>query len=433
MQIQQRTEQRHLLVPSLQHSLAILSLPLPELKKIIEEELLNNPFLEEIKPTRTRERFSTGIGKSDSPDFTMDIAARKTTLQETLMRQLGMFSSNQDDIHIGELIIGNIDDNGYLSTDLPSIAQQAGAPLEQVERTLQLIQDFDPPGVGARNIQECLLIQLKVSGELNQTLERIITSHLDDIAKKNYSKIAKSIGLSPEHLEPILHKILRLDPKPGRAYSAEQTFAVIPDVVINGADSELDVTVNDDEIPTLNINKDYKQYLKKKQINPETKAYLSEKLENAMELMRALTRRKQTLKKIIENLMDTQAEAIESGLEHLKPLTFRELAERINVHETTVCRAVMNKYIQLPHGIFSLKDFFTTSIKSSTGGTDVSSTLVKTLIKNYIEAEDKKHPVSDQEIAHSLTQEKSMTISRRTVAKYREELKIPSTSYRRIK
>ncbi len=432
--MQQRTEQRHLLIPGLQHSLAILSLPVPELKKVIEEELLINPFLEEIKPSRPlRENFSTGIGASnDLPDATMNIASHKATLQEILMRQLGMFSSNQDEINLGEMIIGNIDDNGFLSTDLTDIALQTGEPLEKVEHVLHLIQSFDPPGVGARNIPECLLIQLKVSGELNFTLGRLITSHLGDIAKKNYSKIAKSLDLEPDHLEPLLHKILKLDPKPGRAYSSEQTFNVVPDIVINGSDSELDVTVNNDEIPTLNINKDYKQYLKESGIAPETKEFLREKLENAMELLRSLTRRKQTLKKIIEALMEIQAEAIENGMAYLKPLTFKEVAERINVHETTVCRAVMNKYVQLPHGIYPLKDFFTTRIKSASG-TNVSSTLVKTLIKDYIEAENKKQALSDKDIADLLNKENEMTISRRTVTKYREELKIPSTPYRRIR
>ncbi len=434
MQIQQRTEQRHLLIPGLQHSLAILALSIPDLKKVVEDALQTNPFLEEIKPPvkPARENYSPGIGNKDIPDVTMDIASRKATLQDILMRQLGMFSSTQEEIHIGELIIGNIDDNGFLNTDLETTARQANVSLENAEHVLRLIQEFDPPGVGARNIQESLLIQLKLSGELNHPLEQIITSHLDDLAKKNYSKIAKSIGFAPENLEPLLHKILKLDPKPGRLYSAEETFTVIPDIVINGADSELDVTVNNDEIPTLNINKDYKQYLKESGVTPETKEFLRQKLENAMELLRALTRRNQTLKKIIEALMDIQADAIENGMAYLKPLTFRELAERINVHETTVCRAVMNKYVQLPHGIYPMKDFFTTSVKNSSGE-DLSSTLAKTLIKEYIEAEDKKHPASDQKIVNLLNTEKNMTLSRRTIAKYREELRIPSTTYRRIK
>jgi RNA polymerase sigma-54 factor len=224
--------------------------------------------------------------------------------------------------------------------------------------------------------------------------------------------------------------ILRLDPKPGRNYSAEETQHVIPDVTIYDKDEEFEISVNDEDIPTLNINKAYKDMLKKGGVDPETKEFLDEKLKQALALLRAVSRRKFTLRKIVETIVEIQQEAVRHDLSHLKPLTFQEVAQKLNLHESTVCRTIMNKYVKLPYGVVALKDFFASHIQDKSGQPH-SSSYVKRLINDLIEKEDKKHPLSDQSIAKILSTDYNLNVARRTIAKYREELRILTTTFRK--
>ena len=433
MELKQKFALKKLLVPQLQQSLKILTLSLPDLRALIDEELLNDPFLEDnSSPTITRTKKNT-ISDKDL-DYRLEIMTKKSTLQDVLLRQLGMFANNDAELKIGQEIIGNIDENGYLKASLDEICLALNTTLEQVERTLKLIQQFEPSGVAARTVSECLLIQLEISGENDPLLKSVVEFHLDNVAKKNYSLIAKALGQPVEKIEPLIKKISKLDPKPGRNYSAEETKQVIPDIIIEekDADDELKIIINNEDIPDLSINKTYRQMLKSQNLDPQTKEFLSQKLRNALELLRAISRRQTTLRRIVETIVEIQQEAIRGDLSCLKPLTFKDVAKRIEMHETTVCRAIMNKYVKLPFAVVALREFFPSHIHGQ-DEESVSSNHVKKIIKELIDQEDKKHPLSDQDIHNILTKEKNLSLSRRTIAKYREELRILSTSFRREK
>ena len=443
MELRQKTELRRLLVPQLRQSLQILALPQQELKATIQEELDNNPFLEEHILNNSLPKGETNYLSSLShkvltyraqdSDFRMSLITQKTSLQDALLRQLGMFADDDKTLAIGQEIIGNLDENGYLKATLMDIAQSLDFSLQEVERVLILIQQFEPAGVAARSVAECLLIQLKISGENDPLLERIIECHLEDIARKDYRRIAKSLKAPLDAIEPLIKKIVRLNPKPGRNYSQEETQHVIPDLIFSKDEGYLKVTLNNDDSFSIRINETYRSMLKNETLEPSAKEFLSNKLRAALDLVRAVSRRQETLKKIVEALVDIQQEAILNDFSCLRPLTFKEIAQRIGMHETTVCRAVMNKYAQLPQGnIVSLKSFFSNRVRGF-HGESFSAIQVKMCIKESIAQEDKKQPLSDLDIATYLSGEKKIKISRRTVAKYREELKLLSSSLRRLK
>lgn len=443
MEIKQRVELRHHLVPELSQSLNILSLPLLDIKKIIEKELLDNPLLEELHPpkdTLNSSALSTDLpfypeAKFIGPDsdFRTGGIAKKVSLQEALSRQLGMFTENDEDFVIGQEIIGNLDENGYLKVGLDEIASTLSVGVDKAEKILRLIQDFEPAGVGARTAKECLLIQLRLANENDPLLIKIVNDHLEDVAKKNYSLIARSLKESPEKVAQLVKKILRLNPKPGCNFSLDEAQRVVPDIIIKEKDDdELDIVINSEDIPDLGINQSYREILRQGQADPQTKEFLSNKLATAMELLRAISKRQTTLRRIVETVMEIQKEAVRNGLSSLKPLTLRQVAELVDMHESTVCRAVMNKYVYTSHGVVALKDFFPSGVHDA-NGQSVSSSHIKGAIKEIIDCEDKKHPLSDLRITKILEQEKNIKVARRTVAKYREELKILSTSFRRIR
>jgi RNA polymerase sigma-54 factor len=460
MEIKQRMEMRRLLAPQLQQSLKILSLPLLELKSLVEEELNNNPFLEETQAVpgpsqatgqktkdaasslpagqdrvlatdRGQPRVKSTLNTGQDRVLTTERVTKKASLQDVLLRQLGMFSNSDEEFRNGQEIIGNIDENGYLKVTLEEIASHLNTPVERIESVLKLIQQFEPAGVAARTASECLLIQLGLANEKDPLILKIVESHLEDVAKKNYSQIARSLKEPLENIEPLIKKILKLNPKPGRNYSTEETQRVIPDIVITEQDEEINLIINNEDIPNLNINETYKEMLKKGDTDPQAKEFLTKKLSDAIELLRAISRRQTTLRRVVEKILEIQQDAIKSNLSNLKPLTFKEVAQQLDMHESTVCRVVMNKYVRTPYGgVIALKEFFSSRVYD-TNGIAISSSHVKKLIKEIIDAEDKKHPVSDQDIAKALSQNHNLNIARRTVAKYREELKILSTTYRR--
>jgi len=429
-------ELRRLLVPELNQSLKILALPLLDLKAVVEAEMLDNPFLEETpandaipKLTVTSSLPSQNIPGPDL-DFRLGSLTKKASLEDVCLRQLGMFAETDEELRIGQEIIGNIDENGYLKATLDEIASSLNVSIEKTEHALKLIQQFEPAGVAARTVPECLLIQLELANENDPLLIKIVESHLEDVAKKNYSHIAKALKEPLAVIEPLVKKILRLDPKPGRNYSNEEIQHIIPDVVIDEKDEELEIMINDEDIPTLNINKDYKEMLKNNNLDPQTREFLKDKLNKALEILRSISKRKFTLRKIVEIIAQIQQEAIINDLSCLKPLTFQEVAQKLDMHESTVCRAVMNKYVKIPWGIVALKDFFSSRIHDQ-NGQSVSSSRVKRLIKELIEREDKKHPLSDQEISDILAKENNLKACRRTVTKYREEAKLASSPFRK--
>ena len=461
MELNQRLELRKLLAPQLQQSLNILTLHLLDLNQIITEELHSNPVLEESSPKEPLSKneslnidpdtkqdihpLPAGYDEfSDPPvynasakkaskydfDFTNSLIANKTSLLDVLYRQLGIFTNTDEDLKIGQEIIGNINENGYLRVPLEEISSKLQVSTEKVEKVLKLIQHFEPAGVGARTISECLLIQLDLLNENDPLLRKIVEFHLTDVAKKNYSRITKALKLPLEKIKPLIDQILKLNPKPGRNYSTEITYRIIPDIIIEEKKDDLEITINNEYTPTLSINKTYKEMLKKDNLDPKTREFLTEKLRRAMELIKALSKRQSTLRRVVEAIVEIQEEAIKEDLSKIKPLTFRQIAAKLNLHESTICRVIMNKYVKTPCGTIALKNFFSRHINDM-NGQSVSSVQIKTIVKELIDQEDKRHPLSDQDIIKIFLQDHKLEIARRTIAKYRQELKILPSSYRR--
>ncbi len=453
MEIRQRTELRKLMAPEMRQSLKILSLPLLDLKNLVDEELLSNPTLEEYQKEDSfkKDKSSESLEKlldslppaennyenhlnSDKADFFSTLISKKASLSDILLRQLGMFSQTDKELLIGQEIIGNIDENGYLKASLTEISHKLKVSLNETEKTLALIQQFDPAGAASRDIQECLLIQLKLSQNHDPLLEKIIKYHLEDVAKKNYSKIAKELKEPQEKVDILIKKITQLNPKPGRDYCVDAIQQVIPDVIIEEIEGELVITINNESIPRLIINKSYRELIKKGNLDKETKEFLADKLRKAYEMLRSISKRQSTLRRVMELIINIQEQAIREDLSFLKPLTFAQIAKKIEMHETTVCRVVMNKYAQTPAGIIALKDFFPSRLKQNNNqGESVSSQQIKSLIKDMVAEEDKKHPLSDDAIMKLMREKHSLNVSRRTITKYREELNILSSIYRREK
>jgi len=459
MEIRQKLELRKLLAPEMRQSLKILALPLLDLKNLVDEELLDNPLLEEFQPDEITlkksesqenlEKLLDGLppaeedyGKSlDSTsneekeskhDFALGLITKKMSLLDILLRQLGMFAETDEELRIGQEIIGNIDENGYLKTSLDEICRTSNFPQDQAEKVLALIQQFEPAGVACRDIQECLLIQLRLTNTNDPILEEIIKNHLDDVAKKNYSKIAKELKEPQEKIDLLIKQITKLNPKPGRDYCADSIQQVIPDVVIEEIDEKLVIIINNENIPHLMINKSYREMIKKGNLDEPTREFLTNKLRRAYEILRAVSKRQSTLRLVMNTIVEIQEQAIREDLSYLKPLTFAQVAEKIEMHETTVCRVVMNKYAQTPSGIIALKDFFPSRLRQNDEqGESISSRQIKSLIKDLIDEEDKKHPLSDEDIVKSVQEKYSLPVARRTIAKYREELKILSSTYRK--
>lgn len=452
MELKQKLELRKLLAPELRQSLQILTLPIMDLKELVDQEMLDNPVLEEA-PAESLEKMLDALS-SAAPDahllpgsplseednqkreFAQSTMTKKVSLQDTLLKQLGMFADSADDIAIGHEIIGNIDDNGYLRASLEEIASALNISVQKTEKVLKIIQQFEPAGVGARNIPECLLIQLALAKETDPALLTIVKYHLEDVATKNYAKIAKALNESVEKVLELVGKISALDPKPGRNFSVDDIQQVIPDIIIELAEEgELKVTINNESMPRLLISKTYRQMARQKDLDPATKEFLTNKIKRAYEILRAITKRQSTLRRVVETIVQIQKEAITQDISLLKPLTFREVAQIIGMHESTVCRVVMNKYAQTPCGVYALKDFFPSKLPGASNGSGeaVSSEHVKSLITDYIAAEDKKHPLSDEDIVKLLKEKKQLDVARRTIAKYREEMKILSSPYRRTR
>lgn len=437
------------MVPQVRQSLEILALPQLDLQATIQIELDNNPFLEKREPLKPDNNFS-GLGRptltysksrqslafsSEALDFRMSLISQPESLQDILIRQLGMFADTEDILVIGQEIIGNLDENGYLKVALSEISKSLAVPLERVEHTLSIIQQFEPAGIAACSVAECLLIQLRLSGDKDPIIREIIEFHLEDVAKKNYSRIAKSLKTSIEVIEPVIKRILRLDPKPGRNYSSDSAIRVIPDILlsVDEESSEIKIELNNEDSCGLYINETYNKMLQDANLGQEAKDFLHNKLRNALELVRAVSKRQDTLRKIAKAVVSLQEQAIRQDFSVLCPLTFKEIAQRVDLHETTVCRAVMNKYVSLPTGmVVSLKSFFTSRLNGK-DGQSCSSGQAKTCIQDLIDQEDKHHPLSDAAIASYLAQEKNILLSRRTVAKYREDLKILQAAFRKIK
>ncbi len=352
---------------------------------------------------------------------------KKTSLFDHLVWQLKLSKLSETEEGIGMLIIGNLDVDGFFKEPLADVAAEGQVPLDVAESVLQKIQTFDPIGVAARSLSECLLIQARHLGADDDILVRMITEHLSNLEKKNYQAIARALGEPVEEIYEAAKVIMNLDPRPGREYTTEEPHYITPDVYIHKVGDKFFVVPNDDGLPKLKISSFYRNALSG---TSNAKEYIQDKLRSAQWLIRSIQQRQRTIVKVTESIIKFQREFFEKGIGYLKPLILREVADDISMHESTISRVTTNKYVHTPQGIFELKFFFNSGIKLTNDDDQLASEAVKTKIKTLIGAEDPRRPLSDQKLVE-LLREQTIDIARRTVAKYREQLGILASSKRK--
>lgn len=372
-----------------------------------------------------------GSSKNESTYNPLDYVQQGAeTLYEHLESQLGYvkgFSSLQKQIAL--FLIGNLDEKGYLEITLEEASARLGAEMLEIEDVLSVLQHFDPVGVASRSLEECLLLQLGHLALDDEKIVQVVRNHLQDLADNRYQRIADKIGCTPQDVQAMADLIRTLNPRPGAAFSTVETRYVIPDVTVEKVGNDYVVLVNDVAAPRLKINSFYEKMLSQQKSQDEAKQFIHDKLNAAMWLAKSLEQRRLTLMRVTQAILDMQREFFDRGIHFLKPMTQKEIAERVGLHESTISRATSNKYVQTPRGIFELKYFFTSALSTSSGEA-TSSESVKRRIKALIEQEDRKSPLSDQKLGEMLLTE-GIEISRRTVAKYREEMLIPSSAKRK--
>jgi RNA polymerase sigma-54 factor len=461
---------QQVLSPQLQQSLLILQTPLLELRNLVQQEMETNPVLEELPDepgtdaqgeaersvdedfkndfeklaslheewrdymTQSASSGADGSRSSreaqDKRQFFFDSIAVQETLQQNLLGQLNQSALNASDRKAAELIIGNIDDNGFLQSTPEEMALNSGIAKEDFEKTLALIQSFHPPGVGARDLRDCLLIQLKREGKENTLEYKIVSEHMEDLGRRRFPEIARRMGISVEEVQKAADKIGRLNPRPGQVFAAAPQNYVLPDVTVEKVDGEYQIILNNEQIPHLRISNLYKDIIASGNTqSSDVKDYIRDKIRSGKFLIRSIHQRQQTISNIAQQIVARQHDFLEHGPSHLKPMTMKEVADAVGVHETTVSRAVSGKYMATPQGIFEMKYFFTPGYQTATGES-LSNTSVKEAIIDLVKREDGNEPFSDNEIVEILS-ERGIPIARRTVAKYRTELNILPSHMRR--
>lgn len=441
--------QKLVMTQELRQAISILQLSAQELLDYVEEELKENPLLDlreddarpEAPPAEPewaeyfRDRSDLGLvpgpgTREDAPSWE-SFLSRETTLVEHLQAEWRLVARTPLEKRVGFFIIGNLDENGYLRTSVAEIAGALRVSRLTVLRVLRGIQKLDPPGVGARSLEECLLIQARALGRLTPLVRRVIRYHLRDLAEGRLARVAADLNLSLSQVQAIRDFIRTLDPKPGRKYSSgDEVQYVVPDVIVEKVEGEYVILVNDAAATRLTVNSYYRRMLANPgECDPGTKRYLEHKLSAALWLIRSIEQRRLTVYRIVEALLRRQREFFDFGVRYLQPLTLRQVAEEIGVHESTVSRATANKFIQTPHGVFSLRFLFGSGIENP-DGTATAAESIKRLLADLVAAEDPERPLSDQKLAELLA-ERGINLSRRTVAKYRQEARIPPSSSRR--
>ena len=432
-----------------------------ELRSLIQQEIEANPTLEveDIEPkleekSREKEEFREEFDRLTKLDdewrdymaqsasyarrsteederrqFFFDSLTEEQTLQQHLFDQLRGTDLPKSDIQLGELLIGNIDDSGFLTTTPEEVAGNTGLDVEDLNRLLQLVQTFHPVGVGARNLRECLLIQLKRLGKEGALEWKIISNHLEDLAKKRYPEIARRCGTNIECVQRAANFIATLDPKPGQIFAPDPNHYVLPDVTVEKIGGRWIISLNGDQIPHLRISNTYKDLMAQDTNKDDVREYIREKIRSGKFLIKSIHQRQQTISNIAHEIVARQKEFLEHGPSGLKPLTMVQIAEVVGVHETTVSRAISGKYMATPHGVFDMKYFFTPGYQTADGET-MSNTSVKGVIDELVGKENSKNPLSDKEIVE-LLEKKGIPIARRTVAKYRNELNILPSNMRK--
>jgi RNA polymerase sigma-54 factor len=492
--LRQRQTQSLVLAPQLRQSLKILQVAALDLRSVIQEELQSNPTLEELpmegetsadKPEDTSPDSGNGDGDDASGsgpaddsagsddgsareelDFTkqfeilgkldedwrdhmanaggaqpysaedaekrqhfFDSLVSETSLQEHLMQQVVLDDLAPPVLEALHQLIGNLDDRGYLAQSPSDIALQANLPYDTVLEALKLLQSFDPPGIGSQTLAECLLAQLHAKNRGDTLAARMLRDHFELLSRRRIPELSRKLGVAPDDVQAAIEEIGKLDPAPGRRFAEDNNRVVVPDVVVEKEGDEWKIHLNSDYIPRLRISSTYRELIAKGTLSKEERDYLRERMRSGKFLIDSIEQRQRTIERITREIIKAQTPFFEQGVSQLRPLTMTQIADIVGVHETTVSRAIANKYMKTPHGVFEFKYFFTTGYQAESGAA-VSNTSVKEMLADLITLEDKSSPLSDQELVAKL-QEKGLTLARRTVAKYREELGILPSNLRR--
>ena len=478
--LQAKLQQKLILTPSLQQAIKLLPMSTLELADMLQQEITENPLLEEElerppseqqeneaeegpqpvetsavendgKPEPEPKRddsmneidyesfFSDYLDEGYRPRTSYEIPelppientlSTTASLADHLDWQLRMAPADMQTVELGEAIIGNIDEHGYLQASVEEICDMGNYERESVERALALVQEFDPIGVGARDLRECLLIQLRHLELAGTPVETMVTDHLDLLQSHRFNDIAKAMKLPVEEVIEHCEIIRRLDPQPGSKFNTEKSHYVTPDVYVLKVDGKYEVVLNEDRLPQLRISSVYKRMLENKsEDNAATRDYVKEKLRSALWLIKSVDQRQKTIYKVANSIVRQQNEFLEHGVEHLRPMVLRDVAIDIGMHESTVSRVVSNKYMHTPQGVYEMRYFFHSGI-ASVGGEHVSSVTIKQRIRKIVEEENPKRPLSDSKIVKILEDE-GLVLARRTIAKYREELRIPPSNQRK--
>src|SRR5688572_18671969 len=477
--------QKLILTPSLQQAIKLLPMSTLELADLLNQEMVENPLLEEVpteelqpaeqqQPEKAAEQpaadkpdtwddadyeyffgdyLDDGAYRSRTPQEVKELPPIENTLStagslsDHLMWQLSLqkgpeangttqvtpiTATDERVVEIGEAIIGNLDDDGYLVASVEEIAAMGDWPVADVERALQHVQTFDPIGVAARDLQECLWLQLRHLGLEGTITEKIVTEHLRLLQNHQVPEIARKLGVQIEDLKEHVEIIRNLDPKPGSRFNPSQSQYVIPDVYVMKVEDQYVAALNEEGLPQLRISPVYRRLLDKTgaENSDETRAYVKDKFRSALWLIKSVDQRQKTIHKVATSIINFQREFLDLGMEHLRPLVLRDVANDIGMHESTVSRVVNNKYMHTPQGVFEMKFFFHSGISSSYGDS-VSSVTIKQRIRKIIENEDPRKPLSDSKIV-SILQKEGLLLARRTIAKYREEPKIPTSNQRKV-
>jgi RNA polymerase sigma-54 factor len=473
------------MTPQLQQAIKLLQLSRLELEQFVETQIAENPVLEEVGPEATDdyspiekefteseavsgrleeasaivdqvsktketevdwERLSNyedsryqassagskGNLDDDTPNYE-NIVTKAATLQEYVLDQAREVDFSPEELKMAEQLAGNIDDRGYLTIAIEELCEKESFDLDTAEGVLDTMQHFEPPGVAARDLKECLLIQLKHFKLRNGIVERIVEHHLHNLENRNYSAVAKALGVPLEVIYTNVGVIAGLEPIPGRQFGPDAPQYVIPDVFVFKLGGEWLVSMNEDGLPRLKVSPFYKDMLKEQKAlavkKNEGKEYLDDKIRSAKWIIKSMEQRQRTIHRVMEKILERQREFFEHGIQYLRPMVLRDIADALELHESTISRVTTNKYVHTPRGIFELKFFFNSAISRS-NGESVANESVKSRISDIVKSEDNNKPLSDQQIMDMLTKE-NMDISRRTVAKYREQLGILPSSKRR--
>jgi RNA polymerase sigma-54 factor len=457
MKLDLQLKLRQTIAPQLIQSLKMLQMPILRLEQLVRQELSTNPMLEEVDtaeeaeisaPESSEDNQDPQLEKIDWQEFLgedhecnysrlprdrEEFPERAVVLEETLyehlLEQLHLSRLAASEKEIAEYIIGNIDESGFLTISAREISLALDAPEAEVLKVLAVVQKFDPVGVGARDLKECLLIQLQEKGLKGNLAYRIVAEHLGQLDKKSQQQLSRILGVSPAKVEQAMETIRSLNPCPAQGGFSKAAIPVVPDLTVERLGDEFVVFHNDRNVPHLRVNTAYRELLKQGKSSEDTKKYIREKLEQARWLVNAINQRRTTMGRVMEAIVEKQGDFFESGPEHLKPMTMESIAEKVGMNVATISRVASGKYVQTPMGVFEIRYFFNSGMTTD-DGEELTKRAIKRRLEEIIKNENQRRPLSDQEIADLLKKE-GLSIARRTVTKYREELGIMPARFRK--